>query len=361
MNKDYAVKLLGDGYVVVPSGFNIPKLNKSLVKSIMLAPEFKQPIEPSYTYKTPKGNDKTIPMQFVGGGFSALGVASSFHNPIVRKVRERCIPKVAPILGEFLKQADAIDEPTTYNLEQIIDRLLYRIAGLKASKESWHRDESKDALPDDILFGGWINADVKETQYFSCAPKTHRLFNGTKSKGFNRMNAAELKEIGESKRTKVAIPPGHILIFIETLCHEVVSKARKTNMLRLFLGWRLTKSNIPLIGSKDKLMQKLIDQDSFPLKSGQVSPNYPKLWNVNSHKRMMAWSKALFIPELLITRKRKHEDITHIPQVSPSLKEAGLPLYKPYTGRELKFYLPRQSWKVTDPNSPGKRRKVSLF
>ena len=309
-------------------------------------PEFKHPLPEHYRYQTPKGNAKKANLQFVGGGFSALGNPASFHNPWVRKIREWCMATMVPFFGDLLN----LTESKGYHLEQIIDRMMYRPIGQKPSKEAWHRDETPNALSEDMMFGGWINLD-SHPQYFSCVPGTHHILAGdhkTLKKGFYTIGKREHERLNR-KKFKVTIPPGHIMVFFENTIHEVLPSANKQReMYRVFLGWRLTQSTEAL-HLNNNLHVRLTNQAVMPLKSNQTPPMWPKLWNVNSHRRLIAWSHAVINPTLLITRRRKDQMIQSCPQTFQSLAEHNLPMYPEYTEREMQIYAPGNSWQLKVP------------
>ena len=135
-------KLLEDGVLVYPV-FNFEEnkiLHDRFISMINELPEFKDNNELK-----------------VLGGFGALSTASSFHHPFVRELRNLIYNKVNHIFKNDKR-----------NLEFIIDRVMYRLSHQSPTGESWHRDESPDSLIDDIIFGGFVNFDVSEDQYFSC-------------------------------------------------------------------------------------------------------------------------------------------------------------------------------------------------
>ena len=143
-------------------------------------------------------------VRFVQGGFAAMGNPSSFHHKFVRDIRRathQCVLK--HVFNDIL--ADFPD----LKFEQVIDRLMFRRPDQRPGKESWHRDEAKNALTEDTVYGGWINLDNYD-QFFSGCPGTHKNVSG--NKGFARIkNPAEF----DSLRQMIRIPPGHIFIFYE--------------------------------------------------------------------------------------------------------------------------------------------------
>ena len=80
---------------------------------------------------------------------------------------------------------EILHEDPNLKLEILMDRLMYRPVGRKPGAESWHRDQSPEALDDDIIYGGWVNFD-DFPHTLSCCPRTH-LDRNDKG-GFNKIS-----------------------------------------------------------------------------------------------------------------------------------------------------------------------------
>lgn len=352
----HATELLDVGYTVIPlSKIDVASERKNMMETIQTFPEFKPNIPTTYQYNTTqKGNSKTIPMQYVGGGFSALGNPASFHNPWARKVRQWCMAETIPLFQALLKaHFPRRKDREEYKLEQIVDRMMFRPAGQKPTAESWHRDETPNAKATDLIFGGWLNLDDQD-QYFSCIPRSRQIFAGDHSqlgKGFFALPKSQHATYNDQK-VRVVIPSGHILVFFENTIHEVVAKGARYDMYRLFTAWRLTKESSSL-HTDNAQKARLSMQAVMPLKSNQMPVIYPKLWWVNNHTRLESWSKALFLPILLSHKTRKNEPFVSVPVQMLSLQELGLPLYKKYDKYEKSMYKPGKHWQLL---KPGNRR-----
>ena len=160
--------------------------------------------------------------------------------------------------------------------EQIADRLMVRRSEKKPTSEAWHRDEAKFAKPGDTLYGGWLNMDSTRVQYFSMVPGSANEVQ-EQNFGFSPIPKEDHVRLVSLSR-RVAIPPGHLLIFNERTIHEVVAEGPTMRekkfgeggshlaRCRLFFGWRTTKQAEPLTSN---LMARLRDQEGLPLKSGQ--------------------------------------------------------------------------------------------
>ena len=324
-------ELFENGVAVVP----VEWVNKSVLKSFRSKfentcdtfPEFIQPVK-----------DK----DYVLGGFNALGNPSSFHNHFVRDLRVWSMWSIVPVLKHLANGR---------NIEQVVDRMLFRPHKQKTTRETYHRDEAENALPDDDIFGGWWNIDSVD-QYFSCVPKTHKLVN--KHRGFAAIK--NKNEIAEYEKTKVLvkIPPGHIMIFYEKLVHEIVPKPAPVNgMIRLFLGWRLTHSKESLF-TNDTLLDALKNQSVMKLKSGQTPPMYAKLHWTNWRKKIVDFStqvKDLCKEEKTVkSGKNKNKKLLIVHKEMKSLREYGLPLYTTYKPYEKRLLMPNTRWNLPKPN-----------
>lgn len=265
------------------------------------------------------------------GGFGALGVATSFHHPIIREIRERAHP---------VAQSALMDIADGRQFEQIIDRLMLRPPGKQPTREQWHRDVSPmTANEDDDIFGGWVNLDAVP-QYFSCIRGSHNDFDARMNLGFA---TSILRDSHLDKKVRVEVPPGHLLIFYECVMHEVLSnRAPPAGSVRLFTGWRLTHSNMSLFPD---LEWRLRTNAPMRLKSGQEPPMYAKLHWTNWVEKLQDWATATLAPELLTTRtvasgKRAGQTFTIPFRFATSRQLAGLPLYE-YRHSEVEMYFPR--------------------
>lgn len=264
------------------------------------------------------------------GGFGAFGNPGSFHNPIVRALRSTAYEKLFPVL-------DALKPSEEYKKEAIIDRLLVREAGLSPSAESWHRDEAKHALPDDIVLGGWWNFDDKPN-YLSCVKGSHKGVHG--NKGFAKVSKEQAEEFS-AKNIHVEVPPGHVLLFNEQLAHEVLGKKLSYKSYRLFLGWRLTKSTEPL---DKELLEKLEKQAAMQIKSGQEPPMWAKLHWTNWVEKLAEFStnfKDVCTSKMTVNSgKNQGKTFTIVDRHMTSLDTYDLPKYPPYDAQEIGILIP---------------------
>lgn len=329
------------GYLVIRTGFMDANQRKetraSLDEEMAKAPEF---IEGAKEY--------------VMGGFGAFAHPSSMHNPVVRRLRVQARKQVLMVMRETVK---AQPDPEEWYFEQVIDRLMIRPQGKVPSAESWHRDEAKWVQPDDLVFGGWWNLD-DDDQHFICVPGSHREVN--KNTGFAKIPNTEYPRL-EAAAVTVVVPPGAILVFRENIVHRVAARKAPHDMYRLFLSWRITKSQVPAIPNID---QQLEDQAVVTLKSGQTPPMYADLHWVNWRDKIVAFSEANIhktIREVRVLEKRIAGGISKTPynivqRHLPSLRALAeldpgrYKLYQVYSPREVALYRPAKFQPVTSDN-----------
>lgn len=307
----------------------LPELQKEFISTCNDFPEFK--------------NNSS--KQYVLGGFSALGNPSSFHNPLVRKLRQWCMVAVLPYM-RFLSEGR--------KLEQTFDRMMYRPAGLSPTSESWHRDEAPLALDDDITFGGWLNLD-STSQWFSCVEKTHSL-KGIHKGGFKKVNK---QQVLKDEKKRIEVLPGHILLFYETILHEVLSVKKTFDSMRLFLGWRLTYNDKPLYASNIDTTKNF----SVPrLKSGQIPPMYSNMHWINWLNELESFSQKRMIDKCLHQLYRNSTKTTHtvVMRFLPSLVDLKLQTPPKYESHEIHMLIPHKSWKLLIPGETKKYKKYKL-
>lgn len=240
----------------------------SLAASVNAAPEFK-PVTP--TEADPRTLFERQDIKLAVGGFAALAHPSSFHNEFARALRFRAETYVVEhdIFGLGAGGVNAGKK-----LEQVVDRTMIRRPGQTPTAEAWHRDIARGTRDGDEVFGGWINLDPQNDQYFSCVPGSahDRPDAGVDyESGFAKIGVSSHPSI-ISRSYRVVIPPGHMMVFNERTIHEVAPvTCEGRSSCRLFFGWRITNSDTPLFYD---LERRLAEQDGMPLKSGQHKHAY---------------------------------------------------------------------------------------
>lgn len=321
-------KLKRTGVTTIPvfTKTELPQLQKEFQETLLSFPEYSRqgPSEPIY----------------VLGGFGALGNPASFHNPLVRKIRLKCRDAAMELFRLMTKHSFH----NLNKIEMLWDRLMFREKGQSPSQETWHRD----VIPPnkigewDEVFGGWVNLD-SHPQYFSCILGSHL---GVKlselTDGFATIPKKDVPIFNKYK-TRIEVPPGHMIIFPQYILHEVLGSATKYNMMRLFLSWRLTNRDNWIHGDTP---ERVASQDIMKLPSGQLPAMYSKA-HLNYYQNkpfapipnkpkvtLRSWSNETFIPKII----RNSNGI--IPRFLSSLKDYNLSLYTPYTEKELNNYRP---------------------
>ncbi|CAJ1385757.1 unnamed protein product [Effrenium voratum] len=228
--------------------------------------------------------------KLVLGSFGALGNPSSFHHPAVRRCRLLCMRPGLRLFRDFLATVPSKLGPRApRRLELLWDRLCLRRPGDKMSGETAHRDLARFKLPEDEIFGGWLNLDSR-SQFFHCVPGSHEDADQLPGQGFCREQTSRCMR-------RVEVPPGHLLVFYQNILHEVQKDSVAHTSLRLFVGWRLTRSTLSLQDLAARTQpgvlntKALTTQQGLPLlPSGQKPPMYAKNHWCFWQKGLVAWS-----------------------------------------------------------------------
>lgn len=265
---------------------------------------------------------------FVYGAFGGLGNPSSFHNPTVRSLRIRIMQEARKILAPIATQHQ------TTNIEQLFDRMCIRRKGTKTTPENWHRDISPDSKPGDIIFGGWVNLDLQQSQYFSCVPGT-QIDHNNQTTGFSVLTTQQISEFSNKKQI-IEIPPGHWIIFYQDIVHEIISRKVMIDSYRLYMGFRLTNSKTPLYDHT-----KIINDQGIPILPGGMKPSMYSQLNLAFHqKQLVDWSLSIKPVCHEIINKKSGQKLSVVQKHMNSLKEFKLPLYTPYTQNEINILNP---------------------
>lgn len=284
---------------------------------------------------------------YVGGGFAALGNASSFHTPFVRRIRIEALEK----LKEAIRNNFIVIEPNS-KVEIVPDRQTMRPTGMVPTAETWHRDMSPIKLSktnpyvvskkEDIILGGWVNCNTEQSQHFVCVPGTHMKESNSGDKtGFQKVDKKSCKE----NQVTVEIPPGYGMFFIQSLVHCVNAKKLSFDMKRVYVSVRISSPD-----TEEPMILDIVDRlrggDIVPMKSGQLPPMYPRLWEVNWQDKLIAFSDKF--DEKMKTKRmmkgkrlRNREDTPDegeyfvLKRFAPSVE----PIV-PYLDDEIALYLP---------------------
>ncbi len=337
-----AQQLNADGVCVVENDvFTDPQLREDLLREASSFQEFQPGVE-----------------KFVMGGFAALGNPSSFHNMVVRNMREWAMAVVVEKLFREVLAGKSDD----WKLEQKIERMTIRQPGEKPSAESFHRDLSNIKTTDeDVVLGGWINLGPFD-QHFSCVLGSHRT-GADDGGGFVKINTEDAKRIKKDKLSSlVVIPPGGILVFHENIVHEVLSKKLKYRMVRLHTAWRLTPGDSAM---REDTKRQIDTQGIVTIKSGQTPRMYARLHWCNWPDKLVTWSIESVKPECTEVRtrrrgKRKGESFTVVHKNMDSLQGYGFKKYPAYAAEELRILHPGRSWDLLVPGNKHKRARFQI-
>lgn len=214
---------------------------------------------PEYFHKN-KTIEQEDATRRVFGAFGAYGNPSSFHDAPVRAWRKFIHDHISVKLFAHMVQKDE-------NIAILIDRLQQRrqfkdrvdangkFCKDQLTSEDWHCDHSPNLAQNDQVFGGWINLDVEHHQSFHCVKGTQRTQPG--KQGFVKFSDEEKLEFGKTK-SEIAIPPGHMIIFDQTIVHCVSAGAcPEKPSIRMYIGHWITKSNEPLFQTLFERIKKL--------------------------------------------------------------------------------------------------------
>lgn len=275
---------------------------------------------------------------YVLGGFAAYGNPASFHNPLVKNLRSRAFENIKRknIFPQFLRQSGLA--ASSYKLELLFDRMMHRHAGQSPTPESAHRDvtPANELSDGDFIFGGWVNLTL-EPQIFVCKPGSHRdAMNTTaasrRTEGFNKLDKEEADKTYKPFRQQIVVPPGHLIIFVQHILHEVFGTAATYEQLRLFMGWRITKGT-QILFAEEKI--KAIEELGVPLiPSGQRPPMYSqnhasafktkpfKLCAGEKKASLLGWLRSSFVHKVI--QKFNQNGLLNS-RAMESLKSYGLP------------------------------------
>ena len=313
--------------------------------------------------ETAKQSSELLPdmdhSKFVLGGVGYVPFASLWYHPIVRKITKKAYETVKDknIFDEFL------DKKKEY-ISMLPDRPLVRFPEQKVNeKGKWHQDDAANSVENtDIIFGGWVNLNHDVTQYFKAIPNTHKkdhpIFENLEQKNGGKRGYANfasekdqkfLKQYWDSHVQKlIEIPPGHILIFEETLIHTVFPNPPIDKpILRLHTSFNISSNNVPLhdrpIQAKHRKNRKLRelfqDQELVPVRSGQNTPIYSpfNLFPNNVHA----------VDELSSHYISACKKNGRVMRFLPSLKKISensenISMRPPMTEEEIGYYIPHR-------------------
>ena len=240
---------------------------------------------------------------FVLGGFAAYGNPSSFHNSLVKHLRRMALDAALrnKLFARFLQHFDPSNKQW-YGIELLFDRMMHRWPKQSPMEETAHRDVTPAKLVQqgDVVFGGWINL-TKKSQYFVAWPGSHMKQNGNAyttmevaitHEGFSSLDATSREYMQfQCYKRAFQVPPGHMVVFPQHIIHEVLSDFKTDHdsdsnrvaneQFRLFTGWRLTQSNMPMDQQSKERAIDLLETPKLP------SDQLPGLFGKNHRSLFM--------------------------------------------------------------------------
>jgi hypothetical protein len=266
---------------------------------------------------------------FVLGAFGALANASSQHHPEVRKLRQAVYGYMCPLFAEAF---------AGMYIEAIPDRFSIRNQDQPVSAESWHQDSSAEIGPNDAIYGGYLNLDERQTQYFSCIPGSHT--EATDGEGFAKMSKEKTKALNE-RREIIPVPPGCIILFNEKTVHEIARrKIKEAKSYRQYFKWRISEFPVSTLG-QDAIMHAVTNQAPFPLHAIGATPNppmYGKMHVIHWGDRIEELSKN--VHDGFLSKPNKKGQV-FVQRFMKSLRESGCEMFPDYTEDEIGMLFPR--------------------
>jgi hypothetical protein len=266
---------------------------------------------------------------FVMGAFGALAHASSYHHPEARRLRAAVYAHMGPLFATIYAGR---------YLELIPDRFSIRNQDQPIGTESWHQDMTAEIGPNDIIYGGYVNMDERQTQYFSCIPGSHA--EPSDGEGFAKMSKEKTKALNE-RRVIIAVPPKCAMIFNENTIHEIARrKIKEQKSYRQYFKWRISESPISTLG-EDAIMHAVDLQAPFPLHAVGRTPNppmYGKMHLIHWGDRIAEFSEN--IHEAFLCPPNKKGQV-FVKRFMTSLFESGCEPFPAYTEEEIGMLFPR--------------------
>jgi hypothetical protein len=260
---------------------------------------------------------------FVVGAFGALANPSSQHHEEVRKLRMAMYRHMRPLF--------AAQFPGKY-LELIPDRFSIRNKNLPITAESWHKDVTAVIEEDEHIYGGYLNLDATQTQYFSCVPGSH--LEPTPGEGFAKLSAESAREY-DTRRTIFKVPPRHAILFDERTTHEIAKrKIVEPKSYRQYFKWCISNRPKSTLGF-EAIRKSIVEQGVFPLHAigkTPMPPMYGQLHALHWSDKLVDFSKNMH--ECYLEAPNRKGQVM-VKRYLPSLTEAGVAHFAPYTEEEV--------------------------
>lgn len=349
-----SIKLYEEGYCVIPifSSENMESLSQQFSKTCEEAKELK-PVDEI-------GEER---FRFCLGGVGYIPLPSVFYHPFVRSLYAEAYKKAQDLkIFEFYKsKAFSENDMKDVTCKLVPDRPLYRFPDqVVCETGKWHRDIAPKLGPEneDVCFGGWVNLNFDKNQHFKAYKQSHQSNHPI----VNRLSCEQEKRIGFSNFKKedqtvlrdnwelfggglITIPPGHMLIFRESLIHVVKKNPPiNTPILRIHTSFLLSTNPVPLFDRPDledlrrkkkvcckKMIEYFREQRMLPVRSGQLTPTYTIFNTWGKNKEQLIRLSNHYISDCT-------DKSGIIKKYLPSLEELNL-LHDPLSNDEIEMYI----------------------
>lgn len=376
-NYSYFSELEEKGYIIIPilEEEGLREFNHWFIAAVTTAPELNRTVSPTD--------------QLVLGEIGYLPFASVWYSTKIRELMSLIYWIV------FLLVFSKMDP--SLNFFMIPDRAMFRAPGQakkNLSKKKWHQDAAPNALPEDLILGGWINLNLRLNQVFKCIPgsqkRSHPIFDqvrrDTAGEGFAAFSDEDMKRLELSGLAEVIdVPPGNILIFIEKMIHTVMTNGEEEGtLIRIHTSFMVSHCKIALhdraaagseitqqlAGSKrrvdDEMMnrrQKVLpkkplkeyfqDQQLVPVRSGQDTPVYSPMHMM--HKPKIATLSEIY--SNTCREENRDDGRRFVKRILPSMREMEelsggvVKMHCPMTEKEMGIYFPRRIGELLSSNA----------
>lgn len=167
---------------------------------------------------------------YVLGSFGALGNPESFHLDPIRSLRLKAIKFITNLYSG-----------TNTYIQQLPDRFSIRRPGAAIPSETAHRDITPGLMTNQCVYGGFINLDSVESQWFSCVPGSQI----DRSPGHisGQLENPDVKVTGfvrtenRKRMSRIEVKPGHMILFRQDILHEIARVKYVDYSYRLYIGY----------------------------------------------------------------------------------------------------------------------------
>lgn len=328
-----AAHLRTNSYVLIDMGEELTTAwRNGLIDWVANAPEFLPAKRAVAMDQSAPGMDRLMGV----GGFGAPGVASLPNWYKLRSVGRVAIEQVYKQLEPHLGC------PHLPWMQGLPDRIVWRPAGVKPTKEKGHRDLSPSD-PRSVAFGMMINL-TEHTLHFSCVPGTH-LLHSKAGCGFTSLSPEDNHRLATEK-VKVPIKPHQAFVFYESMIHEVLGGALPFDKMCAFVGFQLcAEPQVMHPGGRQRMIDQLPHNYKayLPGRDAARPRMWPRIYPVFSkHRDRLTKFASEMRPDMseectIQSGANAGHTYRRPKEYAPSLKELGCPQPE-WTQAELDVY-----------------------